>query len=41
MEYEERVKYWEACIEKGKVLAEDFAELLTQTDPLKGVNVLP
>jgi hypothetical protein len=41
MEYEERVRYWEACIEKGKVLAEDFAELLTQTDPLKGVNVLP
>ena len=41
MEYEERVKYWEICVEKGKALAEDFAELLTQDDPLKGVHVLP
>ncbi|MEH6569849.1 MAG: patatin-like phospholipase family protein [Halioglobus sp.] len=41
MEHEERVKYWEICVEKGKALAEDFAELLSQDDPLKGVHVLP
>ena len=41
MEHEERVKYWEICVEKGKALAEDFAELLIQDDPLKGVHVLP
>lgn len=41
MTHDERVKYWEICIEKGKALADDFAELLVQTDPLKGVHVLP
>lgn len=40
LEHEDRVKYWEVCIERSKVLAEEFSELLEQDDPLKGVHIL-
>ncbi|MEH6584461.1 MAG: patatin-like phospholipase family protein [Halioglobus sp.] len=40
MEHDERVRYWEICVQRGKALAEEFAELLLQDDPLRGVNIL-
>lgn len=40
MGHEERVRYWEVCVNQGRALAEEFAELLTQSDPLRGVRVL-
>ncbi len=36
----ERVRYWEQCIERSKALAEEFAELLQGSDPLRGVTLL-
>jgi hypothetical protein len=41
MEHEDRVRYWEVCVERGKALAEEFAEILQQDDPMRGVHVLP
>jgi len=38
--HEDRVRYWETCIARGKALAEEFAELTAQGDPLRGVKVL-
>ncbi|MFK8048701.1 MAG: patatin-like phospholipase family protein [Halioglobus sp.] len=40
LEHEDRVRYWEQCIERSKILAEEFAQLLDQHDPLKGVHIL-
>ena len=37
--HEERVQYWEQCVEASKALAEDFAALLQQPNPLAGVTV--
>lgn len=36
---EERVRYWEHCIERGRALAEEFAALVDSADPLAGVRV--
>ena len=38
--HEERVRYWEQCIERSKALAEEFAELLQCSDPLRGATLL-
>ena len=38
--HDERVLYWEVCVERSKALAEEFAELITQEDPLRGVHIL-
>jgi len=38
--HEERLRYWETCIERSRALAEEFAELLQRSDPLRGVAVL-
>ncbi len=41
MEPEQRVRYWEHCIARSAVLAEEFAELVEGGgDPLAGVTVL-
>lgn len=40
LEHEDRVRYWETCIERSKALAEEFAQLLEQVDPLQGVHIL-
>ena len=37
--HEERVRYWEQCVAASVALAEDFAALLQQPDPLAGVTV--
>ncbi len=39
MPHEERVKYWETCIERSRALAEEFSALLAQRDPLAGAVV--
>lgn len=36
---QERLRYWEHCIERGRELAEEFAELVHGDDPLAGVTV--
>jgi len=36
----ERVRYWEQCIARADALAEEFAELLQGSDPLRGVTLL-
>lgn len=36
---EERVRSWERCVERGTVLAGEFAELVAGADPLAGVTV--
>ncbi len=38
--FEERVDYWERVVERSRVLAEEFAALLAQDDPLAGTEVL-
>jgi len=40
LRYPERVRYWETCMERSRVLAEDFAELVSGSDPLAGTVVL-
>lgn len=40
MDHEQRVKYWGECVERSKAMAEEFAELIEQDDPLKGVHIL-
>jgi len=40
LRYPERIRYWETCIERGRMLAEDFAELVSGNDPLAEVEVL-
>ena len=37
--HEERVRYWEQCVEASKALAEEFAELIESQEPLRGARV--
>ena len=37
---EERVRYWETCVDRSRALAEEFAELVSGSDPLAGVEVM-
>jgi hypothetical protein len=37
--YQERVRYWESCVMRSSALAEEFAELIGGSDPLRGVTV--
>ncbi len=37
---EQRIRYWETCVERGKALAEEFQALLASSNPLAGVTVL-
>ncbi|MFC1579236.1 patatin-like phospholipase family protein [Pseudomonadota bacterium] len=40
LQHQQRLDYWDQCIERSKVLAEEFAELLQSGDPLRGATVL-
>jgi len=40
LSHDDRVAYWQTCIERNKALAEEFAELISGADPLAGVTVL-
>jgi hypothetical protein len=40
MGQEERIRYWEECIERSRALAEEFSELVQGTNPLAGVTLL-
>ncbi len=37
---DDREAYWQACVDRGLVLAEEFAALIAARDPLQGVTVL-
>ena len=37
---EDRVRYWETCVERSQAMADEFRELVTGPDPLAGVTVL-
>lgn len=39
MKPEERIGYWEQCVDASKALAEEFAALIEGNDPLAGVTV--
>ena len=39
LEHADRVRYWQQCVERSKALAEEFAELIGGSDPLRGVTV--
>jgi hypothetical protein len=39
MDHEQRLRYWQQCIERSKALAEEFAELLAGGDPLRNATV--
>lgn len=39
LEHEQRVRYWEQCVVRSKALAEEFAQLLLDGDPLRGATV--
>ena len=39
LEHQQRVRYWEQCVERSKALAEEFEELVTGADPLRGVTI--
>ena len=38
--HDERLRYWEQCIERSKYLAEAFAAILADPDPLRGATLL-
>ena len=38
-EHEERVRYWEQCVERSKALAEEFAALVEDENPLRYATV--
>ena len=40
MPQEERVRYWQHCVERGKDLAQEFEQLLQASDPLQGATLL-
>jgi hypothetical protein len=40
MSHEQRVRYWEQCVQRSAALAEEFAELLACSDPLRGATLL-
>ncbi len=37
---EQRVHYWQECIQRSRALAEEFAELLQGSNPLRGAELL-
>jgi hypothetical protein len=39
LHHDERIRYWEQCVERSKALAEEFSELIQGPDPLRGVTV--
>ena len=39
LEHDDRVRYWEQCVERSKALAQEFTELIGGSDPLRGVTV--
>jgi hypothetical protein len=41
MSRDQRIQYWETCIEASKAMAEEFAALVEQSDPLAGATVHP
>ncbi|MEP1469576.1 MAG: patatin-like phospholipase family protein [Halieaceae bacterium] len=41
LSHEERVIYWQTCVERNKALAEEFSALATGSDPLAGATILP
>ncbi len=36
----QRIQYWKTCIERSRALAEEFAALIQQADPLRGTQEL-
>ena len=40
LEHEQRVSYWQVCVERNKALADEFAALISGSNPLEGVRVL-
>ena len=40
LEHEQRVSYWQVCVERNKALADEFAALIAGSNPLEGVRVL-
>jgi len=41
LSHEERVRYWQSCVERNKALAEEFSALVSGSDPLAGTTILP
>ncbi len=39
MQHQERVRYWEQCVKRSEALAEEFAALISGSDPLRGVTI--
>jgi hypothetical protein len=39
LQEDERIRYWEECVERSKALAEEFAQLIEGDDPLRGANL--
>ena len=37
--HEERVRYWEQCVQRSQALAEEFAQMIEGDDPLRGATV--
>ena len=40
LQHVQRVQYWQQCVEHSKALAQEMAELLAGSDPLRGATVL-
>lgn len=40
LEERERIIYWQTCVDRSRVLAEEFAALLNSSNPLQGVVVV-
>lgn len=40
MEENERIAYWQTCVDRSRALAEEFAELLENSNPLAGAVII-
>ena len=39
LEHDERVRYWQQCVQRSSALAEEFAEMIQRSDPLQGAII--
>jgi hypothetical protein len=39
LKHDDRVRYWEQCVQRSSALAEEFAEMTQRSDPLRGAII--
>jgi len=39
LEHDERVRYWEQCVQRSQALAQEFSDMIERSDPLQGATI--